>query len=380
MARPRKHDGVVYSRPGTKTLWMSYPDRHGKRIRESTFTQDWQEANKKLRERLLARDDRVLEIVKKGEHLGFEQWVDFFLENYSKPPLRAVKTHAANLRVAKHLNDAFRSRKLAELTAEEIEWYLRKRLRDRVRIKTVAGFIERQELKPATVHQELRVLRRMLNIAVKKKLLPANPCAGVEFPVALKGLFRPHYVTWSEQRKIEANAPEYLCNIVRIITETGLRIYKELMPMRREQLDLENAVLWIPDSKTPNGEADVPLTALAVQAFRDQLRLSPLSPYLFPSDQNRSGHQMSVKKVWRLTLKRAKIPYFRIYDLRSTYATRLSAGGVADEWVTQLLRQGDAKVFKKYSQMKLQMKREALIKLNRQANETETNFDTARVQ
>ena len=40
-------------------------------------------------------------------------------------------------------------------------------------------------------------------------------------------------------------------------------------------------------------------------------------------------------------LRRAKVPYFRIYDLRSTYATRLSVG-VADEWVTQLLRQGDA--------------------------------------
>src|SRR6202162_5589188 len=51
------------------------------------------------------------------------------------------------------------------------------------------------------------------------------------------------------------------------------------------------------------------------------------------------------------------------------YATRLSAGGVADEWVTQMLRQGDAQVFKKYSQMKLQMKREALEKLNRRANE-----------
>jgi hypothetical protein len=35
---------------------------------------------------------------------------------------------------------------------------------------------------------------------------------------------------------------------------------------------------------------------------------------------------------------------------------------VAHEWVTQLLRQGDAKVFKKYSQTKLQMKREALQK------------------
>jgi hypothetical protein len=43
--------------------------------------------------------------------------------------------------------------------------------------------------------------------------------------------------------------------------------------------------------------------------------------------------------------------------------------GVADEWVTQLLRQGDSQVFKKYSQMKLAMKREAMEKLNRLANE-----------
>ena len=77
----------------------------------------------------------------------------------------------------------------------------------------------------------------------------------------------------------------------------------------------------------------------------------------------------TLKRVGAKTLRRAKVPYFRIYDLRSTYATRLSAGGVADEWVTQLLRQGDAQVFKKYSQMKLQMKREALEKLNRRANE-----------
>jgi hypothetical protein len=36
------------------------------------------------------------------------------------------------------------------------------------------------------------------------------------------------------------------------------------------------------------------------------------------------------------------VPHFCIYDLRSKYATRLSADGVADEWVTQLLRQGGA--------------------------------------
>jgi hypothetical protein len=41
---------------------------------------------------------------------------------------------------------------------------------------------------------------------------------------------------------------------------------------------------------------------------------------------------------------------------------------VADEWVTQLLRQGDVKVFK-YFRMRPQMKRQALAKLNRKAND-----------
>jgi integrase len=91
--------------------------------------------------------------------------------------------------------------------------------------------------------------------------------------------------------------------------------------------------------------------------------------FLFPSDRIPSRHQTTFKTVWRQTLRRAKVPYFRIYDLRSTHVTRLSAGGVTDEWVTQMLRHGDAQVFKKYSQFKSQMRREAFEKLNRRANE-----------
>jgi len=45
-----------------------------------------------------------------------------------------------------------------------------------------------------------------------------------------------------------------------------------------------------------------------------------------------------------------------------------------------LLRQGDAKVFKKYFQMELQMKRKALVKLNRMANEENMNQDLSSTQ
>jgi integrase len=356
---------------------MRYRDKSGVRQRESTLTEDWDEAQKCLRERLQARDNNTLPALRRGQDLAFGEWAVFYLENFSKPPFRAQKTHEVNERALKHLRTMFETTRLAELTADDIEAYLRARLKARVLVKAKDGFVKKGLVKATTVHQELRVVRRMLNVAVRKKFLFANPCAGVEFPARVDGLFRPHYVTWTEQQKIEFAAPEYLRNVIRIVTETGLRIYKELTPMKKEQLDLENRTVWIPDSKTPNGIAEVPLTEIAVGAFRQQLALAGPSPFLFPSDENVDGYQKTFKTVWHATLRRAGVRYFRIYDLRSTYATRLSAGGVADEFVTQLLRQGDAKVFKKYSQMKLQMKREARAKLNRQANESGLSFGTA---
>lgn len=48
---------------------------------------------------------------------------------------------------------AFQGAKLADLTADGIELYLRKRLRDPKRVRTTAAYIERGELKPATVHR-----------------------------------------------------------------------------------------------------------------------------------------------------------------------------------------------------------------------------------
>ena len=95
------------------------------------------------------------------------------------------------------------------------------------------------------------------------------------------------------------------------------------------------------------------------------------SDYLFPSPRinSRKPHITKVRDLWDRTLQRAGLPHFSLYELRHTFATRLSAGGVADHFVTQMLRQGDAAVFKRYSQAKLNMMREALSKLDRQANE-----------
>jgi integrase len=231
--------------------------------------------------------------LRRGQDLTFGEWADFYLENFSKPPFRALKTHGVNKRALKHLRTMFENTKLAKLTADDIEMYLRQRLKQRVTVRAKNGFVQKGILKATRVHQELRVLRRMLNVAVRKKfLLRIHAQASSS-----------RHVTWSEQNKIEFNAPEYLRNVIRIVTETGLRIYKELTPMKKDQLDLDNRTVWIPDSKTPNGAAEVPPTEIAADAFRQQLTISGSGPYLFPSDKKLDVHQKSFKTVWRLALR-----------------------------------------------------------------------------
>jgi len=312
----------------------------------------------------------------------FGEWAEWFLERRSKPPFRSDGNHQQNLNAMKFLRPVFGDVALSDITAERIEDYLAERLRSGRRVHTKRGLELRGTIKPATVHQEFRILSHMLTVAVKQKRLSDNPCRAVEFPVSVaKSTRKPHYMAASEQMKIEFAAPNFMRNIVVIISEMGLRYKKELLPMKKTQVDLDNAIVYIADSKTANGIGDMPMTPEARNAFRRQIEETPGSEYLFPSPKStaRKPYITNVRKGWKATLKKAGVPYFALYELRHTFATRLSAGGVADHMVTQMLRQGGAEVFKLYSQAKLGMMREALAKLDRMAKERPGNSFTERV-
>jgi integrase len=379
--RPRKCEGAVYEREDSKFLQVWYRDQKGEIQRESTGTTDRQKAERFLRDRLDARDEGRLSTVLDSKHLTFMQWAGWFLERRSKPPFRSEGNHQQNLNAMKFLGPVFGEVALSDITAEAIEDYLAERLRSGRRVHTKFGLQLRGTVKPATVHQEFRILSHMLNVAVKQKRLSDNPCRAVEFPVSVaKSTRKPHYMAASEQAKIEFAAPNYLSNIVVILSEMGLRYKKELLPMKKVQVDLENGVVHVADSKTVNGFGDMPMTAVAREAFQRQIAETPGSEYLFPSPVSTGSkpHITNLRKTWSATLKKAGVPYFALYELRHTFATRLSAGGVADHMVTQMLRQSDAEVFKLYSQAKLGMMREALAKLDRQANERPGNWFTER--
>ena len=131
-----------------------------------------------MRKRLVARDEGRLPSALPDGGISFNQWADWFLANRSNPPFRSEKTHLQNLGALKLLRPRFGANRLSDITPEEIESYLMTRLNTGKRVHTKLGLQLRGRLKPATVHQEFRVLRRILNVAVKKRRLAVNPCSG----------------------------------------------------------------------------------------------------------------------------------------------------------------------------------------------------------
>jgi integrase len=127
----------------------------------------------------------------------------------------------------------------------------------------------------------------------------------------------------TEQAKIEMVAPSYR-NIVVILSEMGLRYKKELLPMKKEQVDLENGLVHIAESKTANGIGDMPLTQVAIEAFRRQMDETAGSNYLFPSPKlgTQKPYMTNLRRAWAGTLKRPGVPYFAPYELRHYAAYR----------------------------------------------------------
>jgi hypothetical protein len=90
---------------------------------------------------LAATNDRLLPLLGIGERLHPEFDGMFISNPDGSVPLKV----------------AFGTRGIIDATADDIELFLRERLHQHIRTKTRNGYHERGPVKPATVHQELRI-------------------------------------------------------------------------------------------------------------------------------------------------------------------------------------------------------------------------------
>lgn len=319
----------------------------GEQVRESTGT-----SNKRLAEKILAV--RKAEVAEGRFNLPssnpprLKDWAAQWLQS-----IPHADTKAGYVIGVAHLKAFFGANiKLSDISVARIEEFKQNRL--------ATG------IKPATVNRNLSVLRRLLTLAVRQRLISRNPFAQVELLEELKHRRRPHILTWEEQNKILALASPRLRTLIILLTETGLRVNKEALSLKWEDIDFQNSQLLVRDSKTIAGRRAMPLSELCkAELLRWKELAGPeYSPYVFPNLDRPGHHILCIRKTWSTTLRMASLPHFPIYYLRATFASRLCAVGVPDTFVAQMLGHSTTSILPSYARAIDEYRRDAIRKLD----------------
>jgi integrase len=245
--------------------------------------------------------------------------------------------------------------RLSAISVRSIEEFKAKRLRD---------------VRPASVNRDLAVLRRLLKLAARQRLIGRNPFDGVEMLNERSQRRAATILSFGDQEKILEHATPHLRLMIVLLTEIGLRVGKEALQLKWTDIDFENNALTVRASKSIAGRRVVPLSTLCrteLLHWRDLIGKS--SPFIFPNMSNPSKPLGSIKKTWATALKNAGLNPFPIYCLRATFASRLSAAGVPDSFVSQMLGHSGG-LLQTYSKAVDEYRRDAIRKLEelRKAN------------
>ena len=213
-------------------------------------------------------------------------------------------------------------------------------------------------LKPATLNRDLATLRRLCNWAAEEGLIPANPLGRLHMERERRTK-RP-VMSVREENILMAHAPLHLQRIIRCALDTGMR-RGEILGQRWEDVDLDNRILHVSRSKTPEGESRiVPLTT---RVYDMLLAFHKKSGIVFTYDNNPIK---IVKTTWAASLRRSGLRHFRFHDLRHSANSRLMLAGVMQEIRREIIghsSQHSRDVNDRYSQVGLAELKDAIHKL-----------------
>ena len=158
--RERRVNHGSFKRDGN--YWIDYYDAEGRRHRKRIGPQ-------KTVAQLALKDVKVK--IAKGEYLGIYEEKKTLFKDFSEKYLKMVQPNLSPTSYARfegiisnHLKPTFQCY-LYKISKKQIQEYIQKRS---------------EEVEPATVNQEIKRLRHMLNKAIEWGYLKENPCKGIK--------------------------------------------------------------------------------------------------------------------------------------------------------------------------------------------------------
>nr|MBC8267150.1 tyrosine-type recombinase/integrase [Rhodospirillaceae bacterium] len=167
----------------------------------------------------------------------------------------------------------------------------------------------------------IALLSKMFNLAERWGWRPdgSNPCRHVDrYPENRRERFlsdKELSVLAGELNKAEGENL-YSVAAIRLLIFTGARL-GEILNLKWEQVDMQRAMLLLPDSKT--GQKAVFLSAPALDVLANLPRMEN-NPFVICGDRE-GAHLVNLQKPWRRVRKKAKLEDVRLHDLRHSFAS-----------------------------------------------------------
>jgi integrase len=288
-----------------KIYWFTI-QYQGKRIQDSTDTD-----NIKLAEKVF---DKVLKKIADGTYfeterlkrITFDEMVAKYLKEHEK---------VRDARTVKTLKPFFAGCTLSQISSKKITEYRAERLKN---------------VKPATVYQELALLRRMFNVAIREwEWLKDNPVSKLSFSVGDKNA-RDRWLSDEEEKHLveAATNPSWFRSFLMVALHTGMR-KGEILNLKWQEIDFKRKVVTVVKSKNDQ-KRTIPMSNTLFNTL-NSIKVRDISSRVFPV----SG--WSVRQAFDKTIVKADLKDFRLHDLRHTFATRLVQNGVDLYKVKELL-------------------------------------------
>jgi integrase len=261
----------------------------------------------------------------RAAHISLNEWAEQFLALARSLAPKTQETYARDLH--RYVLPRFGGNPIGRLPAEDIENWLNDELE--------AG------IAPSSVHRHYRTLRRVLQAAVEKRKLVANPCVQVKPPrVPTREM---SFLTWTEAVDLAEAHHERFRALIYLAVDSGMR-WSELVGLRRGRIDLLHHKVRVTEQllQLQNREwlRSPPKTAAGVRSitiapFTAELLTEHLDRFASPTADglvftNRAGNPLiasSYRTHYMVPAQEAAGVHCRFHDLRHTSVALAIAEG-----------------------------------------------------
>ncbi len=248
-------------------------------------------------------------------------WPEFLK---ASPNLRPATENLYMALYRNHIAPMFGHRRLADIRPLDVSTWIDEQL------KGGTG--------AATVNAAFRLLRTMLNKAVRAEYIGRNPCLGVKTPTA--GTEEMRFLEAGEVARLACAVPDRYAALIYLLAYGGLRI-GEAAALRLEHLDLLRGRVTVAEALSEvNGRIDIGPTKTGAKrtvtlppTLRELLerhieRYTGRDGFVFPSPDGGPLRPNNFRRrVFAPAVKAAGLAPLRVHDLRHTMAALLIAQG-----------------------------------------------------